>query len=81
MKKGNINNLISRAKLISSSKRILHRSSKIIKQTVINNGFPNYIVDEQIKCTLKNISPQNKQCNTLPNKQAFIKLFYCNQMN
>ena len=29
---------------------------KNIKQTLINNGFPNYIFDEQIKCIIKNVS-------------------------
>ena len=43
--------------------------------------LPNYIVDEQIKHTIKNFSQQNKHYNT-PNKQAFIKkFFYRNQMH
>ena len=48
IKKAIINNLISHAKLISSSKRIFFTEVENIKQAVINNGFPNYIVDEQI---------------------------------
>ena len=47
-----------------------------MKQTLINNGFPNYIVDEQVKRMIKNVSQQNKHCNTPPNKQAFIKPFF-----
>ena len=42
MKKAIINNLISRAKLISSFKTIFHKEIKNIKQTLINNGFPNF---------------------------------------
>ena len=81
IKKAIINNLISCAKLISSSKTIFYKELKNGNQTLINNGFPNYIVDEQIKCIIKNVSQQNKYCNTPPNKQAFIKLFYHNQMH
>ena len=39
-----------------------------MKQTLINNGFPNYIVDEQGKNTIKNVSQQNKHCNATTNK-------------
>ena len=65
-KKAIINNLISRAKLISSSKTIFHKEVENIKQALINNGFPNYIVDEQIKCMIKNINQQNKNCTIPP---------------
>ena len=53
---------------------------KNIKQTLINNGSPNYIVDEQIKRTIGNVSQSNKHCDTPTNKQTLIKLFYRNQM-
>ena len=52
-KKAIINKLISHAKLISSSKTIFYKEIENIKQALINNGFPNYIVDEQIKVWLK----------------------------
>ena len=45
-----------------------------IKQALINNGFPKYIVDEQIK----NVYQQNKHCSTPPIQQTFIKHFYRN---
>ena len=87
-KKAVIYNLISRTKLIPSPKTIFYKeknNKKTNKQTNkrnnINNGFPNYIDDEQIKHTIKIDSQQNKHCNTPPNKQAFIKLFYRNQMH
>ena len=38
-------NLITRAKVTSSSKTIFYKEIKNIKQTLINNGLPNYIVD------------------------------------
>ena len=44
-----IKTLISRAKLLSSSQTISLNELKNIKQTLINNGFPNYIVDTEIK--------------------------------
>ena len=59
-KKAIINNLISHAKLISSSKTILFKELKNIK---------------------KNVSQQNKHCNTLINRQTFIKHCYHNQMH
>ena len=40
------NNLMSRAKRISSSKTIFYKEVENIKQALNNNGFPNYIVDE-----------------------------------
>ena len=75
-----INNLISHAKLISSSKTIFYKEIENIKQALINNGFPNYIVDEQIKRIIKNVNQQNIHCTTPPSQQTYIKLFYCNQM-
>ena len=38
----------------------------------MNNGFPSYIVDEQIKRAIKNVNPQNKHCNTPHNWKAFM---------
>ena len=73
-KKEIINNLISRAKLISS-KTIFYKEIKNIKQTLISKGFPDYIVHEQIKHIIENVSQQNKHCNTPSSKQEFIKLF------
>ena len=53
---------------------IFYKEIKNIKQTLINKQFSNYIVDEQIKGIIKNVSQQNKCCNTPPSQQAFIKL-------
>ena len=47
----------------------------------IYNGFPNYIVDQQIKRMIKNDNQQNKHCTTPSSQQTYIKLFYCNQMH
>ena len=81
MKKAIINNLISHAKLISSSKTIFYKEVGNIKQALINNGFPNYIVDEQIKRMIKSINQQNKHWTSPPSQQTCIKLFYRNQMH
>ena len=70
-----VDNLISRAKLISSSKTIFHKEVENIKQALINDGFPNYIVDEQIKRMVKKVNHQNKHCPTPPSQQIYIKLF------
>ena len=75
-KKAIIHNLISRAKLISSSKTIFYKEVENIKQALINNGFPNYTVDEQIKRMIKNVNQQNKQCTTPFSQQTYIKLFF-----
>ena len=80
-KKAIINNLISCAKLISSSKTIFYKEVENIKQALINNGFPNYIVHEQIKCKIKNVNQQNKHCTIPPSQQTYIKLFDRNQMH
>ena len=48
-KRTNIKSLISWAKLLFSSQTIFLNELKNIKQTLINNGFPDYIVDIEIK--------------------------------
>ena len=75
IKKAIIHNLISRAKLISSSKTIFYKEVENIKQALINDGFPNCIIEEQIKCMIKNINQKNKHCTTPPSQQTFIKHF------
>ena len=77
IKKAINSNLISRAKLISFSKTIFYKEIENTKQALINNRFPNYIVDEQIKHKIKNVNsvllhPVNKHISNF---------FYCNQMH
>ena len=48
--------LFRRAKMISSSKTIFYKEVENIKQAFINNGFHNYLVDEQIKRMIKNVN-------------------------
>ena len=76
-KKAIIDNLISQTKLISSSssKTIFYKEIENIKQALINNGFPNYVVDEQIKRMIKNDNQQNIHCTTPPSQQTYMKLF------
>ena len=45
---------------------VREREIENIKQALINNGFPNYIDDEQIKPMIKNVNQQNKHCTTPP---------------
>ena len=52
-----------------------------INQALINNGFPNCIVEERIKRMIKNVNQQNKHCTIPPSQQTFIKHFYLNQMH
>ena len=80
-KKAIINNLISRAKLISSSKTIFYKEVENVKQALINNRFPIYTVEEQIKQIIKNVNQENKHCTTPPSQQTYIKHFYRNQMH
>ena len=46
-----------------------------MKQTLINNVSPNYIVDEQIKRMIKNVNQQNKHCTTPSSKQTLSNFF------
>ena len=54
---------------------LFHKEVENIKQALINNGFPNYIVDKQIKRMIKNVNQQNKQCTIPSSQQTYIKLF------
>jgi hypothetical protein len=74
-----IKNLIKRAKLISSSKIIFQNALKQIKQKLVNNGFPNHIIDEEIKYTLRKIDMNENKPPDTKNKQ--IDLYYCSQMH
>ena len=77
-KKAVIKNLLNRAQLISSTRPIFYNELKLIKQKLVNNGYPNHIIDEQIKFTLKNIDKTDK---SIQNKDNYIHLFYSNQMH
>ena len=50
-----------------------------MKYTLINNGFPNYIVDTEIKHFI-NKTEQHNIDNTLNHKQS-INLYYKNQFH
>ena len=49
-----IKSLLNRANQISSSNKIFYNELKTIKQTLINNGFQNYLADKQIKQMINN---------------------------
>ena len=71
--------LISRAKLLSSSQTIFLKELKNIKQTLMNNGFPNYIVDTEMKQFI-NKPKQPDIDNNLNHKQS-INLYYKKQFH
>ena len=58
----------------SSCKTIFYKELKSIKQTLINNNFPNKLIDQQIKQYLYNI---HKNSNNNTNR---INLYSKNQM-
>ena len=76
-KKTIIKTLISRAKLQASSRNIFLNELENIKQTLINNGFLDYIVDTEIKHFIYKTEQHNID-NTLNHKQS-INLYYKKQ--
>ena len=71
--------IISRAKLQSSSRTVFLNELRNIKQTLFNNGFPNYIVDTEMKQFI-NKTDQHNIDNDLNHKQS-INLYYKNQFH
>ena len=71
-----IKNFLQRAKLISSSRTLFLKELSNIKRTLVNNGFPNRLVDEQISVFLHNFSTNPSQ----PDKKS-IDLYYRNQFH
>ena len=69
-----IKNFIKRAESISSSRNIFFKALSTMKQMLINNNFPNTLVDQQIRTHL------NKQTDHHDKNSKPIDLFYCNQM-
>ena len=69
----------SRTKLQSSSQTIFLSELKNIKQTLIKNGFPNNIVDTEIKHFINKIEQHNID-NMLNHKQS-IDLYYKKQFH
>lgn len=72
-----ITNFVNRAYKNSSSQRIFLGELKHIKQRWVNNDFPSYIIDKQIKSFLQKIHNTHNK-NTIPQN---INIFYCNQMH
>ena len=61
------------------NRRGIHYELKNIKQTLINSGFPNHIVDAEMKHFI-NKTEQHNIDNTLNHKQS-INLYYKNQFH
>ena len=56
-------NLLHRAYHISSSKKIFYKELKNIKQTLVNNNFPNKLINQQIKQYRHNIHKNSNNNN------------------
>ena len=74
-----IKNLIHIAICIFSSKTIFYKELINIKQTLVNNNFPNKLVNQQIKLYLHNIYKNNNTTNN--NNTNRINLYYRNKMH
>ena len=83
-----VKNFINRAKKISSSHQIFYKELSKIKQSLVNNGFPNYVVDRQIKLALSALPPNHNtnaisctNSNNCKNRDSSnrIDIFYCGQ--
>ena len=76
-----INNLISCARLISSSKTIFYK--EVEKQNILSSimGFLTTLLMNKLNVWLKMLTNKNKHCTNPPSQQTFINLFYCNQMH
>ena len=64
---------IHRVLNISTSKTIFYKELINIKHTLVNNNFPNKLIDQQIKLYLQNIHKNNNTTR--------INLYYRNQMH
>ena len=71
--------LISRAKLQSPSRNIFLNELKNIKQTLINNGSPSYIVDTEIEQLIN--KPEQPNIDKNQNHKQSINLYYKNQFH
>ena len=71
--------LISRATLPSFSRTIFLNELKNIKQTLINNGFPSYIVVTEIKPF--NNKPEQPNIEQILNHKKSINLYYKKQFH
>ena len=72
-----IKNLPHRAYHLFSTKTIFYKRLKNIKQTLVNNNFPNKLIDQQIKQYPYNI---HKNSNN-DNSNNRINLYYKNQVH
>lgn len=72
---------------MSSSKTIFYKELHNIKQTHVNNGFPNSVIDQQIKMYLNKVNNTTNKIDNInnntvrQNKHNTINLYYCNQMH
>lgn len=72
-----IKNFLERAHQNSSSRLLFLKELNNVKQTLINNGFPNHLIDQQIRLFLPKVS-NNESEHTVKNH---IHIYYKNQMH
>ena len=65
--------------MLSSSRTIFLNELKNIKQTLINNGFPNYIADTEIKQFIN--KPEQYNIDNILNHKQAINLYYKKQFH
>ena len=68
-----IKNLLNCPKQISSSNEIFYNELQNIKQTLINNRFPNYFVEKQIKLTINDKNKINDKSYVTQNNNTLKK--------
>ena len=76
-KTGIIKTLLHRAKLISSNWSNFHAEITRLKQTLVNNNYPLFLIDKEINNFLKTNFEKNISNSIEKNK---INLFFKNQM-
>ena len=71
-----IKSYLKRAYSISSSWELFQCEVTRMKQVLVNNGFPNHIVDKEVKVVVQNVLTGRPK-----GESEILKLFYANQMN
>ena len=77
-KKAVITAYINRAIHVCSSREVLDEELNRVTQLLVNNNFPQYLVQREIK---KMLVKYNENKENVETKMGSIKLFYQNQMN
>lgn len=78
----NIWKFLTRTHMVSSSHMVFLKEINNIKQTLVNNGFPNYIIESQIKLFLsKQSSSHNRNNINIPYQNQMYKNYKRNEFS